>query len=179
MKATVPSRFVTSILLLGILSGCAAGRASKPVNLPPLPHIVQSVALAPSGGVFADAIGIQLFGLGFTVIDTSEFSSLMVRDNLNELEVLQPQNLGKLQKQDIDAVLSARSVARSDGRLESASVRVTSTHTGQIIAGTTFQGGWGGARGSILDSVMASSLDDAAQKVAAVLADALRRPVAP
>jgi hypothetical protein len=158
-------------------AGCQAGHVTSAKALPPLPHRVETIALAPSGGVLADAIGVELFGLGFRVVDTAEFSNLLIRDNLSEIEVSQPQNLKLLHERGIDAILVCKAVARDDDRLESASVRVTSARTGELIAGTTFQGGWGGARGSIADSVMASGLNDAAKQIAEALEAMLRRPI--
>ncbi len=66
--------------------------------------------------------------------------------------------------------------ARSyDNQLESVSARVTSTHTGQIISGVSWQNGDGGVPGSPADRVMRQGLAEAAQTIAKEIAKNLRR----
>jgi hypothetical protein len=64
-----------------------------------------------------------------------------MRLNLTEIEVATPQRLEKLTSQGIDAYLMVRAAAGADGRPESASARMNSTHTGQVLAGVTWQNG--------------------------------------
>jgi hypothetical protein len=113
----------------------------------------------------ADAIAVEMFNRGFTVIDTNETSSLLVRMNLSEIEVLTPENLSKLQDEGIDAYLSARTVAGYGGQPQSVSVRVNSTQTGRIIAGLSWQNGWGGRAGSIADRIMRKDTTEAAVEI--------------
>lgn len=61
-------------------------------------HPVKTIAMAPSGGVFADAIVVELANRGFHIIDTAQTSQLLVRLNMNEIEVTQPQNLVRLRE---------------------------------------------------------------------------------
>ena len=62
-----------------------------------------------------------------------------------------------------------RSTAENDGRPQNASARINSTHTEQIVAGVTWQNGWGGAAGSPMDRTMRDDLGDATEKIADAL----------
>lgn len=155
--------------------GCAGSRMSMPQQLRPLPEPVEAVALAPSGGVLADAIGTELFNQGFQVIDTQQMSNYMVRWNLDEVELLQPANLRQMRDQGITAFLSVRTVAGYDDKPQSASVRVVSTTNGELIAAVTWQNGRGGARGSPADGMMRKDVVAAAEEIGGALAKQLSR----
>ena len=118
---------------------------------------------------------IGLFGLlmlpGFAALekmdfDTSQTSSLLIRLNLEEMEVVRPENLARLRTEGIDAYLVCRSAAGRDGLPQSASVRINSTHTGAILSGLSWQNGWGGQAGSIADRTMRKDLSEAASEIA-------------
>lgn len=96
----------------------------------------------PGGGILADAIGVELLRHGLDVVDTATVTSIMARFNLTELELAQPQNVMKLADQGIDTILLVKSVA-SYNEPESASVKLVSTSTGQLIIGATWQNGSG------------------------------------
>jgi len=155
--------------------GCAGTRMSAPQNLRPLPEPVTTIALAPSGGVLADAIGTELFNHGLQVIDTQQMSTYMVRWNLNEIELLRPANLQTMRNQGISAFLSARTVAGYDGKPQSASIRVVSTANGELIAAVNWQNGRGGAQGSPADAMMRKDIVAAAEEIGKALAKQLNR----
>ena len=69
----------------------------------------------------------------------------MARFNLTEVELAHPQNIRKLADEEIDTILLVKSISGYDNRPESASVRLVSTATGQLIVGATWQNGKGGA----------------------------------
>ncbi len=71
-------------------------------------HSVSVIALAPGGGMLTDAVGVELANRGFTIIDPSSTSNMMVRLNLNEVEISRPEGLAKLKDQGIDAFLIVR-----------------------------------------------------------------------
>ena len=71
-------------------------------------HTVKVIAFAPGGGLLAGAVGVELSNRGFTVIDSSTTSSMMIRLDLNEIEVTRPEGLAKLREQGIDALLVVR-----------------------------------------------------------------------
>lgn len=166
-------RVLCGVLLGSSILACAGSKVSS-MKGPAPSEAVASIAMAPSGGVLADAIAVELFNRGFQVVDTTQTTALLTRLNLTELEIMRPESLSSLRSSGIDAVLSARSVAGYDGRPQSASVRVNSTGTGQILAGVTWQNGRGGAVGSPADSMMRSDLSEAASEVAGELAQRLR-----
>jgi len=113
---------------------------------------------------------LSLAARGFVVIDPAQTSNLMVRLNLNEIEVSQPQGLAKLKAQGIDATLVVRAAAGSDGEPQDASARMVDTTNGQMIAGVSWENGFGGQQGSIADRVMRKGLPEAARQIADELA---------
>jgi hypothetical protein len=129
--------------------------------------------MAPSGGIFADAIAVSLFNHGFQVIDTSEMSNLMVRLNLNEVELMQPQSLSAVRDAGIDVILSVKTVGGYDGKPQSASVRLNSTKNGEIVTGLSWQNGWGGTPGSWADRAQRKDIADAADEIAKRIAGTL------
>jgi len=156
-------------------SGCAGTKMSSPQNLRPLPELVTTLALAPSGGVLADAIGTELFNQGVQVIDTQQMSNYMVRWNLDEIELLQPTNLSTMREDGISAFLTVRTVAGYDDKPQSAAVRVVSTLNGELIAAVSWQNGRGGARGSPADAMMRKDIVGAAEEIGKSLASQLQR----
>ncbi len=158
-----------------ILASCAGSKISTVGMLSSPAHEVRSIAMAPSGGLLADAIAVELFNRGYTVIDSNETTGLLVRLNLTEAEVLAPTNLRKLEAEGIDVYLSARAAAGYDGQPQSASIRVSSTRSGKIIAGVSWQNGWGGRAGSIADRTMRKDLAEAAVEITDALVKQLRR----
>src|SRR4030042_3484717 len=144
--------------LVILLASCAGSKLTQTVGL--VPSGIR-VALAPSGGVLADAIGIELFNGGWTVIDTQQMSNMMLRYNMTEIELSKPENLKILKDQGIDGILSVRA-----GKPQSATARINSTKSwGEIIAGVSWQNGWGGAAGSIADRSMRKDITGAAKEI--------------
>jgi hypothetical protein len=100
------------------------------------------------------------------VFDTGHVSNLMVRLNVSEVEVVQPQNLRRLKAEGIDAVLPVRAVANSrNDNFQSAAVKLTSTESGMVLAGVNWQNGRGAGR---------VAMADAARQIARSLAEAIR-----
>jgi hypothetical protein len=98
----------------------------------------------------------------------------MVRVNLSEIEISEPQNLLKLKNNRIDGVLQIRTVAGYDGRPQSASVKIISTATGRIVVGATWQNGRHGRQGSMADQDARVDVAVAARQITKGLADAIR-----
>lgn len=156
------------------LVGCASSRISTMPVSEKVSHPIKAIALAPDGGLLADAVGVELSNKGFTIIDSVATSKLMVRLNLNEIEIARPEGLAKLKDQGIDAFLTVRAAGGYDQQPQSASARVNSTHTGQVIAGISWQNGWGGQAGSIADRAMRKGLAEAAADIANALVQSIR-----
>jgi hypothetical protein len=51
---------------------------------------------------------------------------------------------------------------------------MNSTHNGQVLAGVTWQNGYGGAAGSPADRVMRKGLSEAAAEIATALAERVK-----
>jgi len=99
---------------------------------------------------------------------------MMIRLNLNEVEITRPEGLAKLKDQGIDAFLVVRGGGGYDEQPQSASARMNSTHNGQVLAGVTWQNGFGGAAGSPADRVMRKGLTEAAAEIATALAERVK-----
>ena len=149
-------------LLPAFLAACSVSQVSSVRGS--LPRNI-NIALAPSGGVLADAIGLELFNRGYTVFETDQMSNMLIRLNMNEIELADPRNLEVLSEQGIDAVITVKATVAFDGKPQSASVRVSSTSTGEVLAGLSWQNGWGGDAGSILDRSMRKDIAEAAKEI--------------
>ena len=169
-------KVVMALLLLGcmFLIGCASSGVSMMPVTGKVSHPVKAIALTPDGGLLADLVGVLLSNRGFIVIDSASTSKLMVRLNLNEVEIARPEGLAKLKDQGIDAFLTVRSVAEYDQQPQSASAIVNSTHTGQVIAGISWQNDWGRQAGSIANRTMRKGLVEAAAEIAEALVATIR-----
>jgi hypothetical protein len=170
-------RYFSNVLVLFAIvavTGCATSRLSAVPTAGKTPASVRTIALAPTGGLLAEAVGVELSNKGFVVIDSASTSKLMIRLNLNEVEIAKPEGLAKLKAEGIDAYLSVSAVGGYDQQPQSASARMNSTHNGQIIAGVTWQNGWGGQAGSIVDRVMRKGLSEAATEITDALVKNLR-----
>jgi hypothetical protein len=99
---------------------------------------------------------------------------MMIRLNLNEIEIARPEGLAKFKTQGIDAMLIVRAGGGYDQQPQSASARMTNTSTGQIIAGVTWQNGFGGAAGSPADRIMRKGLNEAAIEIANALSERIK-----
>ena len=93
-----------------------------------------------------------------------------MRLKLNEVEITQPSGLSKFKDQGIDAVLVVRAAGGYDRQPQSATARMSSTENGVLIAGVTWQNGFAGEAGSVVDRVMRKGLTQAATEIANELA---------
>lgn len=162
------------LCILFALSACAGAQmsSSEPSRNPSQP--VHRIAIAPGSGVLGDAISVELFNLGYQVIDGNEALTILAREGLEEYEITSSRGYKTLKNRGINAVLVAKSVSGIDGTPESASVRVTDTGSGAVIAAVTWQNGWGGMRGSIADRVMRENLSEVAGDIAKELDERLK-----
>ena len=98
----------------------------------------------------------------------------MARSNLDEVEIALPAGQQEFAKEGIDALLTVSAVGGYDQEPQSASARVQSTKTGQLLTGVTWENGWGGKAGSIADRTMREGLTDAAKEIGTALCKGLR-----
>lgn len=164
---------VTGLAVL--LVGCAGARLTQTVRPAYTGPPITSIALSPGGGPLADAIGAELFNHGITIIDPERTAQIIGRVGLSEFQILSPESYDALKDAGIDALLVVKAVMAADGTPENASVRITSTHTQNVIAGLSWQNGWGGQRGSIADRTMRKNLAEAAAQIAEALAKRIRQ----
>jgi len=167
-------QILSLVLIAAALVGCASSKVSSLPVASQAKQTVKVIAFSPGGGLLADAVGVELSNRGFTVIDSSTTSSMMIRLNLNEIEVTRPEGLAKLKDQGIDAMLVVRGGGGHDQQPQSASARMNSTHNGQVIAGVTWQNGFGGQAGSPADRLMRKGLTEAAAEIAQALAERVK-----
>lgn len=99
------------------------------------------------------------------MVSAQEAEAIIGRAGLQEFEATSTKGFAFLREKGIDAVMTVKSVNASDGTAESASVRITDTTTEQVIAGLSWQNGWGGRRGSVLDRSMRKNLTEAAVEI--------------
>ena len=84
------------LLAAAMATGCVPQKISASYSPSARLETVRTIAISPGGGVLADAVGVKLLRHGFQVFDAGQISNLMVRLNLDEVELYQPQNLRSL-----------------------------------------------------------------------------------
>lgn len=152
-----------------VLGACATARIAESARPSYSGPAVHTIAFAPGGGALADGIGVELFNDGFNVVDSNQTTAILGHVGISEFQVASPESYAALKKAGVDAVLVVKGVISGDGTPESASVRLTSVSNGEVIAGLTWQNGWGGMRGSIADRTMRKNLADASAEISASL----------
>lgn len=159
------------VVVSSIMAGCASSKISQTSYSSPEKSIVSTIAFMPGGGLVSDAVGVELSNRGFTIIDASTTSTMMVRLGINEVSITKPESLEKFRKEGIDALLVVHSSSSYDGQPQSVSARVNSTQNGRVIAGITWQNGFGGRQGSIADRMMRQGITEAASEISNALAE--------
>jgi hypothetical protein len=136
-------KIVIVTLTFLLISGCAGSKMSVIQNTKSLSFTVNRIAIAPGSGPFGDAIGVELFNIGFQVVDVNQTIAIAGREGLKEFELYTPRGYATLRGEGIDVVITAKTVDVA-GTPESASVRVIDTANGNLWAGITWQNAWGG-----------------------------------
>ena len=166
---------VSFTMLLAIcIVGCAGPKVNVVRNQTMTGEPIRTIALMPGGGVMADAIGIELLNYKLNVIDTTQVTNFMIRENLNEIEITQSKNLSRLSDEGIDAVIFVKSVAGYDRKPQSASVKIIRTTDGQLMVGANWQNGHGGVEGSMADRDMRVDVAAAAKQIANAIGPVLQ-----
>ena len=170
---------IVALLTVSFLSLCLCGCGrprmfyAQPKNPPD--HPIKTIALFPNGGFMAKAIGGELSSLGYDIVDSRAVSDLMVRNNLDESRILLPENLRILKDEGIDAYLFVTTFGGRDGFLQKATVRVNSTHNGELVSGVVWQNAWAGQEESVADRIIRKNIPQAAEQIAKRLAKELKR----
>ncbi|MCK9424965.1 MAG: hypothetical protein M0Q21_02875 [Ignavibacteriaceae bacterium] len=156
------------LISVSIFYGCAGSSISLVGGKNP-GHPVNVIAINPNSGILGDAIAIEIASYDINVVDPAQLTNIVARLNLNEFEIGTPQNLLKLKDQGIDGYLVVKVASGYDGLPQSASVRLNSTYNGQLIAGVSWQNGYGGQATSMLDRAMRKDVSSAAKEIVAKL----------
>lgn len=166
---------IFSMLSLYLFTGCSS--ATLNVNAQPsMNEKIKTIALSPSSGILGDAIGIELLKYGYDVYDSEQLSSSIVSMNMNEIQILQPENLQRIKnKIGVDSILLVKTISGYDNKPQSASIKLVSTSTARIIAGATWQNGSAGQKGSPMDRGARSDIADASKQIAEGLAKSLQK----
>ena len=166
---------IFSVLSLFIFTGCSS--ATLNVNAQPVMNEkIKTIALSPSSGILGEAIGIQLMKYGYEVYDSQQLTSSIISMNMNEIQILQPENLQKIKnKIGIDSILLVKTIAGYDNKPQSASIKLVSTSTAKIIAGASWQNGSAGQEGSPMDRGARSDIAEASKQIAEGLAKSLQK----
>ena len=158
-------RFIVLFCAALALSACASAKVAQSVRGNYVGPPIRTVAIAPGGGALADSVGVELFNRGINVVDSEQTQGILGHVGISEIQIATPQSYAALRSAGADALLIVKGVMGADGTPESASARLTSTATGEVVAGITWQNGWGGMRGSIADRTMRKNLAEAASEV--------------
>jgi hypothetical protein len=165
MPATSAIRPLLILLLVWLLYACAAGRVTPVGEFQSIDPPLKTIALAPSGGIFADVIGIQLSEQGYTIVDTGATAALLVLMQKAQDELFSPEVMSRLKERGIDAVLVVRKVDGKDGLPQVVQIRLHRTAPGADVAGVDWENGW--VRRGMLE---------AAQEIAAAMSQGTRPP---
>ena len=102
-------------------------------------------------------------------MDPEQTKGILGRVGISQVLIATSESYAALRNAGVDALLIVKDVMAQDGTPESASVRLTSTATRDVVAGLTWQNGWGGMRGSIADRTMRKNLVGAASEISNAL----------
>jgi len=105
------------------------------------------MALLPSGGLAADALGQELLKRGLTVVDRNGMIDLLLQLKIKENDLFSANNLALLKEQGIDAIIMVVSVINEDSWPQNIDVIILNTENGKKYVQITWQNG----KGTIID----------------------------
>ena len=142
MLDTSTVRSLLALSLVSLLHGCASGRGTPVGHFPSIDLPLQTIALAPSGGIFADVIGIELAAHGYTIVDTGATLALLMLMQKTQDELFSPEVMDKLKERGIDAVLAVQKVDGMDGLPQTVQIRLHSTALLADVADVNWENKW-------------------------------------
>jgi hypothetical protein len=142
---------VMVIATMVLSGGCASARVTSAAPQAYAGPRIGAIAISPGGGVLGEAVGVELFNLGFRVLDPGQTAQIVGRVNATDIEIGEPRNVAALRAAGADAVLIVKAVNGYDGNPTSASARMIGLANGDIVAGLSWQNGSCGAEGSPCD----------------------------
>jgi hypothetical protein len=131
-----------TLVLVALLSGCAANRVISIGHLPSFRPALTTIALAPQGGTFADLIGMALAAQDYTIVDTGATLALIVLTHVPQDDPLAREVMTMLQKRGIDILLVVQKADGADGLPQTVQVRLYSTASMTEVGGVDWENGW-------------------------------------
>jgi hypothetical protein len=142
MLGALMLRLLVAFSLVWLLNGCAAGRVVAVGHFPSIDPSFKTIALAPNGGIFADVLGIQLAGQGYTIIDTGGTLALLVLMQKTPESLFSPEVMARLKEHGIDAVLVAQKTDGKDGLPQTVQIRLHRTEPVADVGGVDWRNSW-------------------------------------
>lgn len=152
---------LVAIFVVATAISCDSSKLS--LRGPSAVRSVGAIAISP-GSAVGDAVGLELFNAGFSIVDSSEVSSVLSAGGFSVESLGDRRSMAAFYDRGIDALLVAR---ETGGAPESVTVRVLGTKDGRLIAGLTWQ------NGSL--NYARRGLTEAAEEIAEALRGRLRR----
>jgi hypothetical protein len=142
MREAATLRLLVVLSLLWLVDGCAAGRVMPVGRFPSIDPPLKTIALAPNGGIFADVIGIELAGQGYTIFDTGATLALLVLMQKTRDDLLSPEVMARFKEHGIDAVLVVQKTDGSDGLPQTVQIRLHPTESVTDVGGIDWKNSW-------------------------------------
>ena len=142
MREGATLRLLVVLSLLWLFYGCAVSRVMPVGHFPSIDLPLKTIALAPSGGIFADIIGIELAGRGYTIVDTGATLAFLTLMQKNPHDLFSPEIMAKLKQHGIDAVLVVQKTDGKDGLPQTAQLRLHSTAPVADMGGVDWHNSW-------------------------------------
>ena len=163
------------VLVLILISGCAFPEVRSSLNPKALkPNARLGIA---SNTLLADAIGIELVKLGFTIVERGRLQALLEELKLSLSGITREEDFRRVGEiLNVDGLVFVASAVSPDfpSRVGSATIKIVEVQTGTLVGGVTYQNGRGGAPGSPADAGMKDSLPETARRIAEEIAKGLR-----
>jgi hypothetical protein len=141
MREAATLRLLVVLSLLWLVDGCASGRV-MPVGRTPIDPPLKTIALAPNGGIFADVIGIEFAGQGYTIFDTGATLALLVLMQKTRDDLFSPEVMARFKEHGIDAVLVVQKTDGNDGLPQTVQIRLHSTESVTDVGGIDWKNSW-------------------------------------
>ena len=163
------------VCLFVLLSGCASPTIRTSYLEGKWDYPIRTIAIAPTGGILAEAIGIELLNYDYKIVDIAQTTNLMMRLNLEEVELSQPQNMSLLAEENIDALLLVKSVAGYDDNIQSATAKLILTRNNKAVVGIIWENASAGQQGSLADRDVRVGLSYTATQIVRALIKAFEQ----
>lgn len=124
------------------LTACLAWRVTLTQGPLPSDSTLNTIALAPSNGLFADLIGLGLAERGYAIVDTGMAQALLVVMQEREENVLTPRVMTGFRQRGIDAVLAVHGVESPGGLPQQATAQLYGTLDAAMICQVEWRQGW-------------------------------------